>query len=104
MTDYLKLFSEMLEGENGEKKVADFLDEIATAANRAVDEKKKKMSKKQAIAEVARIIKDNCGDYMVFTKGNYTPADAAEAMFQALDDMEKVLQENKDLAEWLLDE
>lgn len=101
MTDYLKLFSEMLDEENGEKKVAEYLDQIAVAANRAVDEKKKKQSRSEGIAEIARAINKYFGDCMVFKRGNYTPADAAEAVVMALTDMDKVLEENKDLADWL---
>jgi hypothetical protein len=101
MTDYYKLFSEMLDEPNGSQKVADYLNEVAEQANAARVHQQKKAKRNEAAAEIARIIHDYFGDFKIFTIGNYKPADAAEAVVAALIDMEEVVNGNSEIFEWL---
>ena len=51
MIDYLELFSQMLDEENGVQKVADYLNNVADSANEARLRKQRKNQKEEAIEE-----------------------------------------------------
>lgn len=101
MIDYLELFSQMLDEENGVQKVADYLNNVADSANEARLRKQRKSQKEQAIEEIARVLEDYFGELKVFTYGNYTPRDAVEAMIEALLAMEDLVGSDKSFVEWL---
>ena len=101
MIDYLELFSQMLDEENGVQKVADYLNNVADSANEARLQKQKKNQKEQAIEELTRIVEDYFGELKIFTYGNYKPRDAVEAMIEALLAMEDLVGSDKSFTDWL---
>lgn len=101
MIDYLELFSQMLDEENGAQKVADYLTNVANSANEARLRKQRKSQKEEAIEEIARIMEDYFGDLKIFTLGNYRPKDAVEAMIEALISLEDLVDSDKSFVEWL---
>lgn len=101
MIDYLELFSQMLDEENGAQKVADYLNNVANSANEARLRKQRKSQKEEAIDEIARMLEDYFGELKVFTYGNYKPRDAVEAMVEALLAMEDLVDSDKSFSDWL---
>lgn len=101
MVDYLELFSKMLDEENGEQKVADYLTKVTNSVNEAMARKREKSQKQQAIEELTEILTKHYGGMKIFTYGEYRPRDAIEAMLQALEVTEKLVVENDDIADWL---